>query len=783
MADINLTAAQVAAIILSVGDRTNLNTTDKTTLVAAINEVLSDSGDLSSLNTTEKSNLVAAINEVFGDIGSLGSLNTAAKNNLVAAVNEIVAEIGSLSGLNTTAKNNIVAAINEVFGNVGQLSTLTTGNKDSAVAAINELAAETDNCKGGVNALAAELSQVESAVVDVQETDTPITLTYSYGYYTYTVGSTATFVSDPARQCAVVSASAGDKFKLSTRIGSYLVAGIIYTDENDVVIANDLVGDGYGVHDYTDYVTTAPAGTAKLIVGSADYRDQYKPTLKSVTTTISAKAYTKAESDARYAPIGADTAVKRYGVKWQLNNPNDLGARCFDAVGLTAQIGIGATDGISDFDTIYPWSEMKRCNISTNANGAKIVTFEGESGFALDGSNGDVFVRIPKFCYERYSDNGYEYIVITDSGRAVHPAFIENGNTLDEIFVGAFEGSITGSKLHSVDGVIPTSNLTGADFLDAAEANGTGYTLYDMRTISAVWMLMAVEYGCRNSNRIIGYGAADYLQPIATYSSLGNATSTNSITISKLSAGPLYNMPIGSNITICNGGQETILTQAKLLSITSDSTTTTITFDGAPVDITTSCFVGSAALSTNWCENAPSGALTWHTGRAGWITGAGATVQNPMRYRWVENVVGNLWHYVPDVRFNNGQMYQCRNMENYGLGSSISSSYTPVGAVYPAQTSNGVKSDGVNENYWMSELSDNYFAKGVLFGAGYDMAQTSTVGFGGYYYLNTSGVRNIVNGGGFDHLYRCNILTHRAWIAYQTIWFLIGARLLYKDVF
>lgn len=40
MADINLTAAQVAQIILSVGASSQLNTTDKSTLVAAINETL-----------------------------------------------------------------------------------------------------------------------------------------------------------------------------------------------------------------------------------------------------------------------------------------------------------------------------------------------------------------------------------------------------------------------------------------------------------------------------------------------------------------------------------------------------------------------------------------------------------------------------------------------------------------------------------------------------------------------------------------------------------------------
>ena len=54
------------------GDLDDLNTTDKSNLVAAINELLltliTTAGDLNDLDTTDKSNLVAAINEVYGII-------------------------------------------------------------------------------------------------------------------------------------------------------------------------------------------------------------------------------------------------------------------------------------------------------------------------------------------------------------------------------------------------------------------------------------------------------------------------------------------------------------------------------------------------------------------------------------------------------------------------------------------------------------------------------------------------------------------------------------------
>ena len=152
-------------------------------------------------------------------------------------------------------------------------------------------------------------------------------------------------------------------------------------------------------------------------------------------------------------------SVKKYGVRWSITDMDDLGARCFDAVGKKVSIGIGNKNGFSDFDKIYPWSEIRRCNILTNYDGTKRITFEGDAGFSLDGSNGDVFVRIPKYRVEKIVKDGYEYRVISYSEGRVHPAFIEDGKELNEIYVGAFEGYINDGRLMSIGGVIPTSNL------------------------------------------------------------------------------------------------------------------------------------------------------------------------------------------------------------------------------------------------------------------------------------------------------------------------------------
>lgn len=87
-------------------------------------------GSLSNLDTTDKSNLVNAINEVNTNIGDLSNLDTTNKSNLINAINEVNTNIGDLSNLDTTDKTDIVSAINEVKENAS----------NSTVYSLNEIA-------------------------------------------------------------------------------------------------------------------------------------------------------------------------------------------------------------------------------------------------------------------------------------------------------------------------------------------------------------------------------------------------------------------------------------------------------------------------------------------------------------------------------------------------------------------------------------------------------------------------------------------------------------------
>ena len=630
-----------------------------------------------------------------------------------------------------------------------------------------------------------------------EESENIVIETYDYkqdGSNGYWASETANFNKDDSRRATQkLSVKEGQSYLITTIIRPTSISAVVFYDENYNNVGRWRTGTGTEEH-LVDEILIIPQGVAYIAVNSAN---PISPSVKLVAKEMVFAAYNKRESDVRYEKKGG--SVTKYGLSWSLEDFSELGKREFGSVGTSAVSAIGNADGYSDYDNIYPWSEMRRCNLRVTDNGAKVVVYEGEDGFALDGSNGDVFVRIPKFKTNRYTHEGRMYVVIGEG--YTHPLFIENGVELDEVFVGAFESSVVENKMYSRSNVIPTNNIKGADFLDAAKARGNGYTLFDMRAIDAIWRLMAVEYGCRNSNQIIGYGYSDYRQAVQDYDYLIANQNISQSNIIKLNASTsayvrlvlLSEFATGNNILFCKGEQRNILAERKITNVEYDDVTNelVITFDGTPIDITTDIFVGNAPCDCNYCETiSQEYAMGWHTGRTNRppLDGAGKSeiAMNPCRYRWIENPVGNVWHMLPDVKFFDRQLYMCNDIMSYNFNEN-KDNYIPYGNILPLQTSNGNKNDvniSTTPNFWMTKMMNDTFAKGSSFGNTYDTEHNgllSTMGFGGYYYLN-DGFRMIVAGGGFDHLWRSNILTFRAWYSVTDKWYLYGARLMFKNL-
>lgn len=92
-------------------------------------------GTLSNLDTTVKSDLVSAINEVNTQVGTnTGNISTNTQN-----ISANTTSIGNLTNLSTTVKTDLVSATNEVNSKVGNIANLETTVKTDTVSAINEI--------------------------------------------------------------------------------------------------------------------------------------------------------------------------------------------------------------------------------------------------------------------------------------------------------------------------------------------------------------------------------------------------------------------------------------------------------------------------------------------------------------------------------------------------------------------------------------------------------------------------------------------------------------------
>ena len=112
VADVNITAGDSYVVGSNIHHITIEEVKD--TIYATFNAII---GDLNDLNTTDKTSIVIAINEVISYIGALADLTTSDKSDIVSAINELVTNIGALSERVDDIYYNFVTP--EMFGAVG----------------------------------------------------------------------------------------------------------------------------------------------------------------------------------------------------------------------------------------------------------------------------------------------------------------------------------------------------------------------------------------------------------------------------------------------------------------------------------------------------------------------------------------------------------------------------------------------------------------------------------------------------------------------------------------
>lgn len=223
--------------------------------------------------------------------------------------------------------------------------------------------------------------------------------------------------------------------------------------------------------------------TAPDTSGSATFKVKSKGTWVVAVTKGSASKTKSVEVVSDGALYSVEVFTFRiYGISRSRSVSSPEWARTDDAEGLTASAALGAQPGHSDFDTIYPWSEITRTTLST----------------------GDVMVKIPKFWYRRYILDDIEYIQISDkseSGFDLHPAF----TTSEFIYVGAYITS--GSSIAtSASGASVTKAIARSQHINRAGEKGSGWSIMSIEALSAIQMLILVEYATYDVQSAIGAG-------------------------------------------------------------------------------------------------------------------------------------------------------------------------------------------------------------------------------------------------------------------------------------
>ena len=210
---------------------------------------------------------------------------------------------------------------------------------------------------------------------------------------------------------------------------------------------------------------------------------------------------------------------------------------------LANAVGLSAGD---DFDQFTPFGGRRRCNLS---DAGAVNKYYGDTGYAEDGSQGQVMVWQPKFYYKvvplkmvKNTDTtgakGYKlrkanYFISGSPhvGFKLHPAFVKpDGTERDGYFIGAYEACIydvsasayimddsqvmdnANDKLSSIAGNRPVSGLTQDFTRVKAEqmAQNRGSKWHGMYTQIAMaeFLLMFVE-GAGNLQTVFGKGIVD----------------------------------------------------------------------------------------------------------------------------------------------------------------------------------------------------------------------------------------------------------------------------------
>jgi len=387
---------------------------------------------------------------------------------------------------------------------------------------------------------------------------------------------------------------------------------------------------------------------------------------------------------------GGGVFSAEYGVAW--NQTTDAYTRLGYAPFVATALGVKPTDYLFPFST-------RRCVVSD----AGVVQYylsptdstkkaDGSSA-GLTGTDGQVMVEISaKYIKYSWVDPVHSWWIsnVALPGYTLHPAF---SSASGKVYVGAYEGYITGGKLTSISGVLPTVSQTRAQFRAAAAARGAGWHQQSFWIADLLQRLYVIEYADLDSQAMLGRGIDQYsIWPgtpqalTGNTNAIGNASGSNSAAVLVWAAA-----------TAKTSGQ--LVTPTVANNYTYRCTTGGTTGGSQPTWPTT---IGATVAD---------GSVVWTCVRIGQY----------VSYRGVENLFGHIWRFVDGINIHNSaanrsRAYVCADPAsfaddtetNYSLAGILAEmdgyarnlAATALGLFLPGGTSGGSSATGLADYYY-----------------------------------------------------------------------------------
>lgn len=386
------------------------------------------------------------------------------------------------------------------------------------------------------------------------------------------------------------------------------------------------------------------------------------------------------------------TDAKHYTLQW--DKVNAKGVRLNDAVSITDDTSnFGHFGSVNEnynnpFDSIYPWSGRKLCNIDLETYRGLtaedditdcVVAWEDDANFDYNHQYG-VWVYTPAFFGRTYELGNYRYFDVTDEfnqHNISYPAMITARWLGVDI-----ELSIDGTSKHcniSKQGM-PIANVTMAN--QHLYATNWGASLDDIYSLDASTLLFVVEYATLNSQTAVGRGCdALYKQGMHPDEDVTNGT-VISVTASGLNTSIVRE---GAIVDIGTSDDGNNIARTSIASATISGGTATITLADA-VTVTTAHFISLHGIINMADEEI--GSHSGYIGTNGYVNA----------YYRGEVLWGNKFYYVLGAYRQSGTQHiwiaDRDDTDNYDALNI--SEHTDTGLVLPNDT-NEVKSGYVNK--------------------------------------------------------------------------------------